>query len=250
MNSKNADSRKTIDEKARGGMSEMRRKPEELLKIMKASAIGDLCFEHMLGFLKVGMTEIQAAKEIERTLVKLGGGGLSFPIICVSGTRTEFPHGEPTDKVIEKGDFVTMDFGTTVDGYCGDMTRTVAMGEVSREQKKVYDIVLRAQKTALQEVRAGVSCAYVDKIARDIITEEGYGEYFIHGTGHGVGKKVHQPPTFNSKSEEVLEEDMAVTVEPGIYIPGKFGVRIEDLAIVTEFGIISTVKSPKELIIL
>jgi Xaa-Pro aminopeptidase len=226
------------------------KKPEELLKIMKASAIGDLCFAHMLGYLKVGMTEIQVAKEIEATLEKLGGKGLSFPTICVSGERTNLPHGEPTDKVIERGDFVTMDFGTMVDGYCGDMTRTVAMGEVSDEQKKVYEIVLHAQESALEAVRAGVPCVAVDKVARDIIKDAGYGEYFVHGTGHGVGTLVHEAPTLNSKSEEILAEDMAVTVEPGIYIPGKFGVRIEDLAIVTKFGIISTVKSPKELIIL
>ena len=155
-----------------------------------------------------------------------------------------------TDKVIESGDFVTMDFGTVIDGYCGDMTRTVAMGEVSDEQRKVYEIVLHAQESALEAVRAGVPCVSVDKVARDIIKDAGYGEYFVHGTGHGVGTLVHEAPTLNSKSEEILAEDMAVTIEPGIYIPGKFGVRIEDLAIVTKFGIISTVKSPKELIIL
>lgn len=226
------------------------KKPEELLKIIKASAIGDLCFEHMLGFLREGMTELCAAEEIDKTLQKLGGKGLSFPTICVSGVRTNLPHGEPTDKVIERGDFVTMDFGTMVDGYCGDMTRTVAMGEVTEEQRKVYEIVLCAQESALDAVRAGVLCADVDKVARDIIAEEGYGEFFIHGTGHGVGTLVHEAPTLNSKSEEILREDMAVTVEPGIYIPGKFGVRIEDLAIVTKFGIISTVKSSKELILL
>lgn len=226
------------------------KEPEELLKIIKASAIGDLCFGHILGYLKVGMTEMQVAKEIEMTLKKLGGKGLSFPVICVSGERTNLPHGEPTDKVIEPGDFVTMDFGTVIDGYCGDMTRTVAMGEVSDEQRKVYEIVLHAQESALEAVRAGVPCVSVDKVARDIIKDAGYGEYFVHGTGHGVGTLVHEAPTLNSKSEEILAEDMAVTIEPGIYIPGKFGVRIEDLAIVTKFGIISTVKSPKELIIL
>ena len=145
------------------------KEPEELLKIIKASAIGDLCFGHILGYLKVGMTEMQVAKEIEMTLKKLGGKGLSFPVICVSGERTNLPHGEPTDKVIEPGDFVTMDFGTVIDGYCGDMTRTVAMGEVSDEQRKVYEIVLHAQESALEAVRAGVPCVSVDKVARDIV---------------------------------------------------------------------------------
>jgi len=226
------------------------KKPEELLKIMKAEAMGDVCFEHILGFIRVGMTEKTVADEIEKTLKKLGSGELAFPTICVSGERTNLPHGEPTGKVIEEGDFVTMDLGGTADGYCGDMTRTVAMGSVSEEQKKVYDIVLRAQKASLEFCRAGMKCFDADKAARDIIEKEGYGEYYPHGTGHGVGTEVHEPPYLNTRSDEILEENMAVTVEPGIYLPGKFGVRIEDLAIITDFGIINTVKSPKNLIIL
>lgn len=223
---------------------------EELLKIMKAEAMGDICFSHILDFMKTGMTELQVAEEIERVLLALGAEGLSFPTICVSGTRTEFPHGEPTDKVIEEGDFVTIDMGAIVDGYCGDMTRTVAMGGISREQQEVYDIVLRSQRAGLAAVKTGAKCFDVDKVCRDIITEAGYGEYYIHGTGHGVGREVHEAPTLNTKSDEVLAEYMPVTIEPGIYIPEKFGVRIEDLAIVTDFGIINTTKSEKELIIL
>lgn len=224
--------------------------PDEILKIMKAEAMGDICFTHILDFIKTGMTELQVAEEIERVLLALGAEGLSFPTICVSGARTEFPHGEPTDKVIEEGDFVTVDMGAVVEGYCGDMTRTVAMGQISQEQQEVYDIVLRSQKAGLEAVKAGIKCFDVDQICRDIIKEAGYGEYYIHGTGHGVGTEVHEPPTLNTKSEEVLAEYMPVTIEPGIYIPGKFGVRIEDLAIVTDFGIINTTKSEKELIIL
>ena len=224
--------------------------PEELLKIMKAEAMGDSCFSHILEFMKVGMTELQVADEIERVLLALGAEGLSFPTICVSGSRTEFPHGEPTDKVIEEGDLVTIDMGAVVEGYCGDMTRTVAMGAVTDEQMEVYDIVLRSQKAGLEAVKAGVRCFDVDKVCRDIIEEAGYGAYYIHGTGHGVGTEVHESPTLNTKSEEVLAEYMPVTIEPGIYLPGKFGVRIEDLAIVTDFGIINTTKSEKELIIL
>ncbi|MCI8646684.1 MAG: aminopeptidase P family protein [Firmicutes bacterium] len=224
--------------------------PDELLKIMKAEAMGDICFTHILDFIKTGMTEIQVAEEIERVLLALGAEGLSFPTICVSGTRTEFPHGEPTDKVIEEGDFVTIDMGAIVDGYCGDMTRTVAMGQITDEQQEVYDIVLRSQKAGLEAVKSGVKCFDVDKVCRDIIAEAGYGQYYIHGTGHGVGTEVHEAPTLNTKSDEVLEEYMPVTIEPGIYIPETFGVRIEDLAIVTDFGIINTTKSEKELIIL
>lgn len=223
---------------------------EELLKIMKASAMGDACFEHIVGFIKEGMSEKQVADEIESTFKKLGGGELSFPTICVSGSRSDQPHGEPSDKLIEKGDFVTMDFGTTVDGYCGDMTRTVAVGHITDEMQAVYDIVLNAQLAGLDAIKAGVKCFDVDKAARDIIEDAGYGEYYIHGTGHGVGREVHENPFLNTRTDEILATDMAVTCEPGIYLPGKFGVRIEDLAIVTDFGIINTVKSTKELIII
>lgn len=230
--------------------SNMVKTPEQLMKIMKAEAMGDICFSHILDFMKVGMTELQVADEIQRVLLALGAEALSFPTICVSGSRTEFPHGEPTDKIIQEGDFVTIDMGAVVEGYCGDMTRTVAMGYVTEEQQEVYDIVLSSQKAGLEAVKTGVRCFDVDKICRDIIEDAGYGKYYIHGTGHGVGTQVHEPPTLNTRSDEVLEEFMPVTVEPGIYIPEKFGVRIEDLAIVTDFGIINTTQSEKELIIL
>lgn len=224
--------------------------PDQLMKIMKAAAMGDICFSHILEFIKPGMSELEVAYEIERTLMGLGAEGLSFPTICVSGVNTTQPHGEPSDKIIEDGDFVTMDFGAVAEGYCGDMTRTIGIGHLSDEQKSVYEIVLRSQKAGLAACRAGARCSDVDAVSRNIIAEAGYGEYYIHGTGHGVGTQVHEAPTLNSKSDEVLEEFMPVTVEPGIYIPGKFGVRIEDLAIITEFGIINAVKSQKSLIII
>jgi len=235
---------------ANSQLSNIIKTPEQILSIMKASAMGDRCFSHMLGYIKIGMSEIQVAKEVERVLLSLGAEGLSFDTICVSGIRTTLPHGEPSDKTIEEGDLVTLDFGAVVDGYCGDMTRTIAMGRATEEQKKVYHIVLAAQLAGIEAVRAGISCFDVDKAARDIIQEAGYGDYFIHGTGHGVGMLVHEAPTINSRSEEILEEYMPVTIEPGIYIPEKFGVRIEDLAIVTKFGIINTVNSSKDLIII
>lgn len=231
-------------------MDKMVKTPRQLLDIMKAQAMGDQCFSHILGFMKAGMTELEVADEIERTLLALGAEGLSFPTICVSGIRTELPHGEPTDKVIAQGDLVTIDMGAVVNGYCGDMTRTVAMGSITEEQKEIYDLVLRSQIAGLNAVKAGVECAKVDRVCRNMIKEAGYGNYFVHGTGHGVGTEVHEAPTLNSKSEETLAEWMPVTVEPGIYIPGKFGVRIEDLAIVTDFGIMNITNSKKELIIL
>lgn len=223
---------------------------EELLSIAKAAAIGDMCFEYILTKIKVGVTEIYLADEIEKFLLSNGGEGLAFPTICVSGANSNLPHGEPTEKKLEDGDFLTMDFGTVVNGYCGDMTRTVAIGKVTDEQQNVYDTVLKSQIAGLKAIKPGVKCFDVDKVCRDIIDEAGYGEYFIHGTGHGVGKEVHEPPTLNKRSDEVLKEFEVVTVEPGIYIPEKYGVRIEDLAIVTDFGIINLVNSPKELIII
>lgn len=222
----------------------------EIQRISKAAELGDRCFFHILGFIEAGMTEKTIAQEIERYLYANGAEGLAFDTISVSGERSCLPHGEPTDKIIQKGEFLTLDFGAVIEGYCGDMTRTIAIGPISDEQKTVYEIVLEAQLAAIDFIKAGVRCAEADKIARDIITKAGYGDYYPHGLGHGVGTLVHEAPTLNAKSTEILEPNMVITIEPGIYIPNKFGVRIEDLAIVTEFGIINKVKSEKELIIL
>lgn len=224
--------------------------PEELLLIMKAEAMGDIAFEHMLDFIRPGMTEIEVADEIERVLRAMGAEALAFDTIAVSGVNSNQPHGVPSNKKIREGEFLTMDLGAVYQGYCGDMTRTVAIGYATEEMKKVYDIVLEAQLEGLATVRSGVSCREVDWASRRIIEEAGYGEFYIHGTGHGVGTQVHEEPTLNGRSDEVLHENQAVTVEPGIYLPEKFGVRIEDLAIVTNFGIINCTKSKKELIIL
>lgn len=231
-------------------MSNVIKTAKEIETISRAAALGDRCFSHILGFIEPGMTEKQIAEEIERFLYEGGAEGLAFDIISVSGERSCLPHGEPTDKVIQKGEFLTLDFGAVIDGYCGDMTRTVAIGFVTDEMKRVYDTVLEAQLAAIDFIKAGVACFDADKVARDIIVNAGYGEYYPHGLGHGVGTLVHEAPTLNSKSSEILEKDMVITIEPGIYIPNKFGVRIEDLAIVTDFGIINKVESKKDLIIL
>lgn len=222
----------------------------ELAAMERAIALTDRCFSHMLTVLHAGMTEKQGALEIEMFLKRNGAQRLSFPTICVSGARTSLPHGEPSDKEMEPGDFVTMDFGCVVDGYCSDMTRTVAIGHVSEEQKEIYQIVRRAQEAALQNLKAGIGWAEGDRFARDIIEGAGYGPYFGHGTGHGVGLEIHEAPTMSPRGRGTFREGMTVTVEPGIYLPKKFGVRIEDLAIVTSSGIINKVKSNKELIIL
>lgn len=223
---------------------------KEIESISKAAALGDRCFTYILGYIRPGMSEKQVAAEIERFLYENGAEALAFETICVSGENSNQPHGVPSDKIIEKGEFLTLDFGAVIGGYCGDMTRTIAIGSASPEMRNVYAVVLEAQLAAIDFIKAGVRCFDADKVARDIITKAGYGEYFPHGLGHGVGTEVHEPPTLNSKSSEVLEKDMIVTIEPGIYIPDKFGVRIEDLAIVTDFGIMNKVESRKDLIIL
>ncbi|MDR1573206.1 MAG: M24 family metallopeptidase, partial [Clostridiales Family XIII bacterium] len=186
----------------------------------------------------------------EKFLLAGGSDGLAFPIICVSGTNTDQPHGVPSDKPIESGDLVVLDFGARINGYCGDMTRTVAVGRASSAQRKVYDIVLRAQEAGIAALREGARCDLVDRAAREVIEEAGYGPYYVHGTGHGVGRKVHESPRLNAKSKHVLAEDMPVTVEPGVYLPNKFGVRIEDLLIVTKFGAANLTHSEKRLIVL
>ncbi|MCF0144407.1 MAG: aminopeptidase P family protein [Firmicutes bacterium] len=224
--------------------------PEEILKILKAEAMGDKCFEYILDYIRPGMTELQVSNEIERILYGLGAEGLAFPTICVSGEKTNLPHGEPSEKVIEEGDFLTMDFGAVCEGYCGDMTRTIGIGELTEEQIHVYEVVYQAQMAGLDACRAGVSCFDADKAARGIIDAAGYGEYFIHTTGHGVGREVHEAPRLATNSEDILQSNMVVTVEPGIYIPDKFGVRIEDLLVITDFGIINGTKSVKDLIII
>ncbi len=222
----------------------------ELKAIERAQQIADKGFLHMLNYLQPGLTEREAAFELEMFLRREGADALSFDTILISGVRTSLPHGIPSEKRLEKGDFITMDFGCVVDGYCSDMTRTVALGSVTAEQREIYNLVLEAQKEGCKAIRAGLACREADKVCRDIISAAGYGEFFGHGTGHGVGLEIHEAPTLNPRSEDILAENMTVTVEPGIYLPTKFGVRIEDLAIVTDSGIINLVKSDKELIII
>ena len=222
----------------------------ELSAIAMAEKIGDQAFSYILGEIKPGVSEKEIALKLELKMRELGASGLSFDTIVVSGERTSMPHGEPSDKLIENGDFVTMDFGCIFNGYCSDMTRTVAVGSVTDEQRDIYNVVLRAQKATCDAVKAGMKGKEVDAVARKIISDAGYGECFGHGLGHGVGLEIHEAPTANTRSEEILKPKMLVTIEPGIYIPKKFGVRIEDLSIVTENGIINLTGSEKELIIL
>lgn len=223
---------------------------DEKEKVIKAQRIAEQGFLHMLNFIKKGRTEKEIQLELDFFMLKNGAEALSFDTIAVSGVNSSMPHGVPSDKPIEDGDFITMDFGAVVDGYHSDMTRTVAVGHVSDEQQKVYETVLAAQKAALGVIKSGVSCFDADKAARDVIANAGYGEYFGHGTGHGVGIEIHESPNLSPKSEATLSEGHIVTVEPGIYLPGKFGVRIEDMVFVTACGCENLTKSEKSLIIL
>lgn len=220
----------------------------ELGKIRIAEEVGCKAFEHILGYIKPGVKERDIALEIEYFMKKQGASGLSFDTIAISGARTSLPHGVPTDKKIETGDFVTMDFGCVLEGYCSDMTRTVVVGKASDEQKKIYNIVKEAQQTGLESIRAGAKCSDCDKAARDYIASKGYGGYFRHSLGHGLGLLVHELPNLSPRSEFILEENMVVSCEPGIYIPGFGGVRIEDLVAVTKDGCENLTRVTKDLI--
>ena len=222
--------------------------PEELEKIRKAEEVGCKAFEYILDYFKPDVSEKDIALEIEYFMKKQGASGLSFDTIAISGARTSLPHGVPTDKRIEQGDFVTLDFGCVLDGYCSDMTRTVVVGKATEEQKKVYNTVKKAQQIGLDSIREGIGCAECDKAARDYIASCGYGQYFRHSLGHGVGLLVHELPNLSPKSEIILEKNMVVSCEPGIYIPNFGGVRIEDLVAVTENGCENLTRVTKDLI--
>ena len=226
------------------------KEPWEIEYMKKAQEITDRTFEDLLNIIRPGMTEKELCAELIYRLYKFGSEGPSFDPITISGPNTSLPHGVPSERELQYGDFVTMDFGANVDGYCTDMTRTVAVGHVSDEQKKVYDTVLKAQLAGIKAVKAGVVCKDVDKISRDIIYSAGYEGCFGHGLGHSVGIEIHERPLFNTRCDTVLKAGMVMTVEPGIYIENKYGVRIEDMVYVTENGCIDLTNSPKELICL
>ena len=223
---------------------------EEKLCILRAQAVAEKAFDHILGFISTDKTEKDIALELDFFMLKNGAEAVSFETIAVSGKNSSMPHGVPSDKKIGNGDFITMDFGAVVNGYHSDMTRTVAVGSVSDKQAHVYEIVLNAQLASLATLKAGVSGFDADKAARDIIENAGYGSFFGHGTGHGVGIEIHEEPRLSPKSKKILQTGDVVTVEPGIYLPDNFGVRIEDMAFITENGCENLTKSPKNLIII
>ncbi len=208
----------------------------ELDRMRKAQKIADKAFEEMLPRIHAGMTELEAQAELIYCMYKNGAQGLSFDPIVVSGPKTSMPHGVAGDRVIQNGDFITMDFGVLYEGYCSDTTRTFAVGFATEEMKKVYNIVLEAQKAGIAATRAGVTGAAVDGAARKIISDAGYGRYFTHSYGHSLGLEIHENPSMHARNDDPLPAGAVVSAEPGIYIPGKFGVRTEDVVIVTEEG--------------
>lgn len=223
---------------------------DEVEKLKKAQLIAEKAYLRVLDMVKPGITERQIALELEYLMKKNGAEKIAFDLITVTGKKTSLPHGVPSDVEIKEGDFITFDIGAVYEGYHSDMTRTIAVGKVSDEQKKIYDIVLKAHLEGLKSVKAGVNAFDVDKVCRDIIIEEGYGEYFGHGTGHGVGLEIHEEPRVSPKGNTILAPGMIITVEPGIYLPDKFGVRIEDTVLVTEEGYETFAHISKDLIII
>jgi len=228
----------------------MEKTPEEIAKIKKAIEITDRTFSKMLEFIKPGMTELEVSAEITYTQKKLGAEKDSFDPIVASGWRGALPHGIASNKKIESGDMVTLDFGCVYEGFCSDMTRTVAVGNPSDEMKKIYDIVLQAQVKACEAAKAGMSTKELDAVARDYIKSKGDGDNFGHGTGHGLGIEVHELPSISPRMEMNLLKNSVVTIEPGIYAEGLGGVRIEDDILLNDTGCEILNHSKKELIII
>ena len=233
-------------------INELRRVKDswEIENLIAAQRIAERAFDDILGIIKPGITEREIAAEITYRMLKYGGENTSFDPIVVTGANTSMPHGVPGDERVQSGDFVTMDFGCVYNGYCSDMTRTVAIGSVSDEMKRVYDIVLEAQLAGIAAARAGVRGSEIDAAARKVISDAGFGQYFGHGFGHGIGLDIHEEPNARLTSEFEMEAGAVISAEPGVYLPGRFGVRIEDVIIIEENGCKNITSAKKELIIL
>ena len=222
---------------------------EELKLIAKGAEHNDRLFAHLCALIKPGITEYDIKAELVYYMHK-HGAEVAFPPIVASGEHSSLPHATPTDRKLKPGDLLTLDYGCRFGGYCSDFTRTVAISHMDKEQQKVYDIVNCAGEMAISALRAGVSAKEVDAVARDYIASHGYGDYFGHGTGHSLGRAIHEAPALNARSEAVLEENMVVTIEPGIYLPGRFGVRIEDLLVIKDGGCVNLTSATRDVVII
>jgi Xaa-Pro aminopeptidase len=209
---------------------------DELGVMQEAALIGCRLFGHIMSYIKPGVSEIEIAAELEHQARLLGAEGMSFETIVASGTRSALPHGRATALTLPRRGFLTLDFGVILKGYCSDMTRTVFLGKPKPKEREAYAAVLEAQETAVAAVRSGVSCGEVDEAARSVLRREGLAEAFSHSTGHGVGLEIHEPPRVGAGQATRLQPGMIITVEPGIYLPGEFGIRIEDMVAVNRSG--------------
>lgn len=244
--------RKVVLKPVSGLVEKLRRVKEvvEIELLQQAIAIADKAFDHILPYLKPGVKEREIALELEYFMRRQGASAASFPTIVASGPRSALPHGTAGDRELQPGDLVVLDFGAVYKGYHSDLTRTVVLGPASLEQRKVYETVLTAQRLALEGLQAGVPAREIDALARKHIEEAGFQGRLNHGLGHGVGLEVHEGPTLNSRQKEPLEAGAVVTVEPGIYLPGWGGVRIEDIALVQDGGCQVLSRAAKEFMVL
>ena len=223
---------------------------KELDNIRRAAHANDVAFEALLGQVREGMTELEMAYLMQLEYIKAGGEGIAFDTICVFGDHTAYPHGHPTHRALKKGDVVTIDFGTKVQGYCSDITRNFCFGRPTDEYVDAYRHVLAANEKGIEAGYDGVSAKALDAVSRDYLTSVGLGQYFTHSLGHGVGIDIHEKPFLNTRSQDIITKGMTYTVEPGIYINGKFGIRIEDLLYMSETGPVLLSRCNKNLIIL
>jgi Xaa-Pro aminopeptidase len=224
------------------------KEPGEIERIVAAQRITDDAFDHILGFLSAGMTETQIALELEFFMRSRGSEGVAFAPIVASGPNSARPHAHPGTRQVERGDLLKMDFGARVGGYCSDMTRTVVVGRADSRQREIYEAVLAANLAGIEAVRPGRPASEIDAAARGVIAARGFAENFSHGLGHGVGLDVHELPRVGSRSPEPVAVGNVVTIEPGVYVTGFGGVRIEDLVVVEEAGVRVLTRSAKELV--
>ena len=226
------------------------KEPEEVERLVAAQRLAEDAFTKLLDFIRPGRTEQEIAARLQYLMLQAGAEGMSFPPIVVSGVRSSMPHGVPSDKVVEKGEFLTIDFGCVLEGYCSDTTRTLALGSVTEEMERVYATVLEAQKAGIAAARAGVEGRTVHAAADRVIRDAGYGDAFRHGFGHGLGIEIHEQPNAAPSNEKPLPAGAVISAEPGIYLEGKFGVRIEDILVLEEGGCRDITRLPKDLLIL